>query len=160
MYNSITNAENLKEKSGGGDEPEITADHMRKWNKLIDFAKEKGYSGNRDLDHDPILRKKVFDEYNKANPNDSIPMTMVLPIQNEIQKYKAKTLEEIKGNMAKGINQLAPGSTVENFMKDISQVDGIFGQYTSKWKFPLGYFNGGKVGLGKFGKDAVKGLIK
>lgn len=135
MYNSITNAVSLKERNTGNDpQPlEITSDHLRKWNKLIDFAKEKGYAGNRELDHDPMLRKKIFDEFNKANPKDAIPISMVEPLQKEIQSYKTQALENIRKypDSYKG----DPNA----FMEGISQVDGIFGQKTSQWKFPDHY---------------------
>src|SRR5450631_3164460 len=126
MYNSQTVAQ-------GGDDnttpTPITSDQMSKWNKFIDFAKSKGYAGNAALDHDPTLRQKVFDQYNKANPNDAVSQDMVKPVQNEIQNYKQKALDNIKAN---------PGSytgKTDNFMPTISQVDGIFGQKTSQWSF-------------------------
>lgn len=128
--------------TGGGDETTptaITSDHMRRWNKLIDFAKQKGYSGLADLDHNPVLRQKVFDEYNKSNPNDYIPQEMVKPIQNEIQTYKQKALSDIKANPS-----TYPGNP-DNFMQGISQVDGIFGQKTSQWKFPQTYVDSAKT---------------
>jgi hypothetical protein len=127
---------------GGGDETPstpVTSDTMTKWNKLIDFAKAKGYAGLPDLDHNPVLRQKVFDEYNKANPNDTIPQEMVKPIQNEIQNYKQKALSDIKAN---------PGTYAgdpNSFMQGISQVDGIFGQKTSQWKFPQTYVDAAKT---------------
>lgn len=133
MYNATTVA-------GGGEEPTVTvtSEHMRRWNKLIDFAKEKGYSGLANLDHDPKLRQKVFDEYNKANPNETIPQDMVKPIQNEIQTYKQKALNDIK------VNPSSFQGKPEDFMKGISQVDGIFGQKTSQWKFPQTYVDSAK----------------
>lgn len=108
---------------------------MAKWNKLISFARSKGYAGKQELDHNPKLRQKVFDEYNKANPNDSVSQDLVQPIQNEIQKYRQSALQAIqsqKGNFDKGV-------TSTNFMNGISQTDGIFGQKTSQWAFPEAY---------------------
>lgn len=128
--------------TGGDDETtptKITSETMAKWNKLIDFAKQKGYAGLPDLDHNPILRQKVFDEYNKSNPNDAIPQEMVKPIQNEIQTYKQKALSDIKANPSS-----FPGKP-EDFMSGISQVDGIFGQKTSQWKFPQTYVDAAKT---------------
>ena len=121
--------------TGGGDDKPvpITSDTMRRWNNLIDFAKQKGYAGMADLDHNPDLRSKVFAEYNKANPDNSISEDLVKPIQNEIQNYKSQALENIKKNP-----DSFPGKP-EDFMKGISQVDGIFGQKTSSWKFPEAY---------------------
>lgn len=117
------------------DEPpvEITSEMMGKWNRLIDFAKKKGYAGKKELDHDVSLRKKVFSEFNKENPNDAIDEGMVKHYQNEIQKYKQKALGNIKAHPEsfKG----GEGS----FMPTISQVDNIFGQKTSQWKFPEAY---------------------
>lgn len=112
---------------------EITADHMNRWNKLISWSKEKGYAGRPELDHDENLRNKVFMEFNKANPDYAIPIELVKPIQNEIQAYKSKALDLIK--QGKGLFK----GEAKDFMKGISQVDGIFGQLTSQWAFPEAY---------------------
>lgn len=112
---------------------EVTSDHLSKWNKLIKFARERGYAGKVELDHDSKLRAKVFAEYNKAHPNDAISEAMVKPIQNEIQSYKQQALETIKAHP-----ESYPGNPA-NFMKGISQVDGIFGQLTSAFEFPSHY---------------------
>ncbi len=113
----------------------VTSDHMRRFNKLVDFAKSKGYAGKVELDHDPLLRKRVFAEYNASNPKDTISEDMVQPIQSEIQNYKQKALSAIQSN--KGL--MDKGTTSANFMKNISKVDNIFGQYTSQFKFPEAY---------------------
>lgn len=117
--------------------PEITSDHMRRWNKLIDFSKSKGYAGRPELDHNESLRQQVFNEYNKANPNDAIPYSpeFVGAIQNEMQTYKQKALSDIqksKGSMESGTN-------ANNFMSKISKSDNKIGQFTSQEKFPEAY---------------------
>lgn len=132
---------------------EVTADHMQRWNKLIDFAKAKGYAGKEELNHNPVLRQKVFDEFNKTNPNDAIPISMVKPIQIEMQKYRQSVLDNYKIGKA----AFPEGVTPENFMKDLSKEDNIFGSRTSSWKFPQGYFKGKQVeGLGKDAKKLVE----
>lgn len=145
--------------SGDGDAPEstpITADHMRRWNKLIQFAKDKGYAGKEELDHNPELRKKVFDEYNNANPDDTLSIDMVKPIQNEIQTYKKKAIENIKNG--KGEYK----GNIDGFMKGISQVDGLFGQKTSQWSFPTAYIEekGKKTAVGYAPKVDIDSLRK
>ncbi len=137
--------------------PEVTQDHMQRWNKLIDFAKQKGYSGKEELNHNPVLRQKIFDEFNKANPSDAIPMSMVKPIQTEMKKYRQSVLDDYKIGKA----AFPDGVTPENFMNNLSQEDNIFGSRTSSWKFPPGFFKGTQVqGLGKDAKKAVQSLMK
>lgn len=117
----------------GEKEQPMSPDAMRRWNKLIDFAKRKGYAGRQELDHDENLRKQIFQEYNKENPNDAVPIEIVKQVQNEIQTYKSNALKNIAAN---------PDSykgKPNNFMPTISQVDGIFGQKTSQWAFPEAY---------------------
>lgn len=124
-------------KKEGDDTPEskkpVTASHLKKWNKLIQFSKDRGYAGNPELDHNPVLRKKIFDEFNRAYPEDAITEDFVKPIQNEIQTYKQKALGDIRANPT------SYSGNPEHFMSGISQVDGIFGQKTSQWQFPLNY---------------------
>lgn len=98
LTNYLLAAKNGSDTGDDEPTPQVTSNHLNRWNKLIQFAKDKGYAGNPMLDHDTNLRKKIFDEYNKANPNDAIPETMVKPIQNEIQAYKQKALNDIKNN--------------------------------------------------------------
>ena len=115
--------------------PSMDAATMEKWNKLIEFAKKKGYSGLSDLDHNDSLRQKVFKEYNASNPENKVDYSIVKNVQNEIENYKQKALQAIdngKGAFDKGTNK-------SNFMSGISKVDGIFGSKTSSWQFPKSY---------------------
>lgn len=125
------------------DEEPVTPETMEKWNKLIKYAKDKGYSGLPELDHNPTLRQKIFDEYNKVNPNDQIPMSMVKPVQSEMQKYRQKVLDDFKVGKA----VFPKGVTPDNFMKNLSQEDNIFGIKTSSWQFPSAYINDKRIGF-------------
>lgn len=118
----------------------VTSGHLRKWNKLINFAKQKGYAGNPQLDHDPVLRQRVFDEFNKENPKDAITQDLVKPIQNVIQEYKSKALSDIKANPT------SYAGDPNNFMSGISQIDGIWGQKTSQWAFPENFIKNKETG--------------
>lgn len=120
----------------------ITPAMQVRWNKLIDFAKAKGYSGMPELDHNPALRQKVFDEYNKANPDDTVPISMVADVQREIQNIRNKSLAA----MQSGKYAAAPGVNPNNFMSSISKIDNIFGSKTSSWKFPSAYVEDKKTG--------------
>lgn len=135
-------------KSKEEPETEITADHMRRWNRLIDHAKAKGYAGRPELDHDENLRKKVWDDYNKANPNDALPYShgFVKSVQREMQKYKASASANLQGG--KGV--FDTGANASNFMSHISQEDGKWGQKSSQEKFPEAYIveKGQKTKLG------------
>lgn len=153
-FSALLNAQSYVE--GGGDDPVISADIMRKWNKLIDFAKQKGYAGKPELDHNPALRQKVFDEYNKLNPDDAIPISIVKSIQAEIKKYRQKVLDDVKAG--KGV--FPTGVTPDNFMKNISQEDNIFGQKTSQWAFPVGYYQGKEMGFAPKVDTQIQNLMK
>ena len=115
--------------------PSLTSEQMDRWNRLISYSKQKGYSGMAELDHNPALRQKVFAEYNKANPDSTVSLDMVKQVQDEIQNYKSKVLQAMSTGGAKGSEGVNPS----NFMKGISQVDGIFGSKTSSWQFPQAY---------------------
>lgn len=114
----------------------VTAEDMRRFNALILWSRKKGYAGKEELDHDPKLRQKVFDEFNKENPKDAFPIDRVQDIQREILAYKQKSLANIKDFIKKGFNPLAPGATPENYMSEVSKEDNIFGKYTSNFMFP------------------------
>lgn len=126
-----------------GDKPkeeesvEITSDHMRRWNKLIDHAKAKGYAGRPELDHDENLRKKIFDDFNRTYPEDAIPYSrsFIKSVQREMQKYKAGALTNIQRSKGEYDN----GANANNFMSHISQEDGKWGQKSSQEKFPDAY---------------------
>lgn len=113
----------------------ISSQDMAKWNQFIDYNKAKGYSGMKELDHDPALRAKIFNEYNKANPDKAVSQDMVSKVQEEIQNYKNKSLDAIQ----KGKQMLSEGVTPTNYMKGISKVDNVYGSKTSSWKFPEAY---------------------
>lgn len=126
----------------------VTADDMEKWNKLIAYAKLKGYAGQEALNHDPALRQRVFDEYNKANPNDAVPINRVQDYQDELLKYKQKTLNDKKA----GIKMELPA----NFMNGLSKSDNIFGSLTSQYSFPVGYWQGKKAGFAPKVDDQIQ----
>ncbi|MEO9210787.1 MAG: hypothetical protein ABI208_06800 [Ginsengibacter sp.] len=121
----------------------MSSDTMNRWNQFIAYAKQKGYSGMPQLDHDENLRQKVFKEYNAAHPNSQVDYSMVKDVQNEIQNYKQKALQAIKGGSA----SLSDGANQNNFMSGISPVDGIFGSKTSSWQFPSAYMNKKRLGF-------------
>ena len=122
--------------------PSLSSEMMQKWNNLITFAKSKGYSGMEELNHNAKLRQKVFDEYNAANPKDTLDQSIVQPVQDEIQNYKQKALQAIQS----GTGQIQGGGA-KNFMAGISKSDGIFGSKTSAWSFPSAYIQ--KAGVKK-----------
>lgn len=119
----------------------ISSETMSRWNRLIQFAKQKGYSGMEALNHDEKLRKRVFDEYNAANPDSPVDYSIVKDVQNEIQKYKQKALQAIQSG--KGSYS---GSNLNNFMSGTSKVDGVFGSKTSSWEFPSAYIKDASTG--------------
>lgn len=104
------------------------------WNDYIDWLDKNGVKGHPSLDHND-LGFKMIEQYRKVNPSTSITKDMVVPIQKEFSKYRDYALKQVD----KGEVQLAQGTTKDNFLKALSTVDGIPGQRTTSYKFPVGY---------------------
>lgn len=124
-------------QAGGGPGPapiKITNQNRQDWNDYIKFLDSKGLKGNPSLDHND-LGMKMIDEYRKENPNTTISRDMVIPIQQEFSKYRDWALNQVKQGKA----QLQNGVTPDKFLSALSIVDGIPGQRTTSYTFPLGY---------------------
>lgn len=104
------------------------------WNAFIDFLESKGIKGNPQLDSNK-LGNQYLNEFIKENPKTSLSESLIVPIQNDFQNYRKFALERIK----KGEAKFGIGVNEDNFMKNLSNVDGIVGQYTSQVKFPPEY---------------------
>jgi len=91
-----------------------------------------------------IMKIAAITDESKINPNTPITREIIPTIQKEFSKYRDWSLEEVKA----GRSALSEGVTPENYMRALSIVDGIPGQRTTSFKFPLSYmqtFNNGKL---------------
>lgn len=124
-------------------EPQVDNHIREEWNKFLDFLDKKGMRGKPELDKND-LGGKMIDEYRKINPNTPIKRELIPAIQKEFGRYRDWSLGEVKA----GRSALSEGVTPENYMRSLSIVDGIPGQRTTSFKFPLSYmqtFNNGKL---------------
>jgi len=111
----------------------VSPDVKGEWNKFVDFLDDKGLKGNTKLNFgDTQMIELAISEFQKNNPNTTISMDIVSDIQNEISIYREKVLVAVQQGKAK----FAPGVTPENFMMNLSKVDGRAGSLTTKFKFP------------------------
>lgn len=125
----------MKKQMGG---TSITPQHMKDWNAFTQYAKQKGYSNNPDLD---IKTKNVgeqyLNEYRKINPTTSIDYNMVQPIQQSLQDYRNSSLANIKA----GRGSFAPGTNENNYLSRLSKVDNWLGTNTINSQFPSAYID-------------------
>lgn len=137
MYDPITATAALA--SQGGDPGDPTAPPVdnktrQDWNDYVDWLDKKGLKGHPSLDHNE-KGFQMIDQYRKENPGTTVSREMVTPIQQEFSKYRDYAL----GQIQKGGGAFAPGTNKDNFLRALSTVDGIPGQRTTSYKFPLGY---------------------
>ncbi len=104
------------------------------WNKYVDWLDNIGLKGAPELDKND-LGGAMLDRYKKEHPETSVSRETIDDIQREFARYRAWVLEEVKAGRA----NLTPGTTPESFMKKLSQIDGIAGQFTTSHKFPDQY---------------------
>lgn len=114
--------------------PPITNQNRNDWNLFVDWLEKKGVKGKAELDSNE-LGNKYLAQYIKETPTTSLTVDLIKPIQNDFQDYRTFAINEVKnkrGNFGVGVDE-------SNFMKNLSNIDGLIGQYTSQVKFPLEY---------------------
>jgi len=129
----------LASQVGPGDpSPKVKVDNKLRnaWNDYVNFLSTKGLKGHPSLDHNG-LGFKMIDEYRKLNPDTPLTKDMVIPIQQDFSNYRDWTL----GQINKGGGQFGPGVNKDNFLKQLSVVDGIPGQRTTAFQFPKSYLD-------------------
>jgi hypothetical protein len=111
----------------GGEDPtnppkqyrRLNPQQMTEWNGFLDFVKQQGAQGSKNLDmKNKKLGAQLFDKYKATNPNLSIDYSWVPDVQNEF-------------NMANSWSKKKAGY----LMADPSKVDGWFGSKTSQQYF-------------------------
>lgn len=152
----INNLEDLYSAMGGGDDDKpVTNQQRQDWNSYTEYLKKRGMAGDPKLDKNN-LGKNMLAQYIKENPNTSLTLDSVIPIQHDFANYRQWSLDQIK----QGKMEFAPGTTQENYMRELSRIDGIPGQYTTRHKFSNEYLktfeNGKEVSTENKGFSTVK----
>lgn len=108
----------------------------REWNKYVNHLQAKGLRGNPVLDKDGAWNV-ALEQYRKENPTTILTKEKIPIIQKEFQNYRQYVLDKIK----QGKGQFAVGTNENNFMQDLSKVDGVAGSLTTKHSFPDEFLN-------------------
>jgi len=124
----------MEDEKKGGDEPQVTNQLRKDWNDYVAYLDRKGLKGKPELDKNNF-GFKVLEDYRKENPETTITKETIPVIQKEFSNYRDYSLSKIKAGKA----GFAPGVTEENYMRALSIVDGIPGQRTTSYSFPLEY---------------------
>ena len=136
-------------KTLGEDDPKKNAEVSTKlrndWNNYTTWLKGKGMQGHPSLDKND-LGGQMIDQYQKENPTMGINRAAVVPIQQELSKYREYAINELRNKRAMLTDAqnpngrfVTPNENLDSFMKDLSQVDGIAGQRTTSHPFPDEY---------------------
>ncbi len=118
----------------GKSDPPLSNKNRQDWNNYITWLKGQGLAGNPALDKGGY-GIQVLQHYIKNNPNTSLTVDMVQPIQSDFSNYRNYALDQIKsgkGAFAQGVNE-------SNFMQELSQLDNYAGSKTTKHFFPREY---------------------
>lgn len=146
----------------GPDKPvtKVTPELRSDWNNFIDYLDKKGVKGNPSLDDkDKAMGKQYLNEYLKANPNSKLSYDVVPAIQQDFQDIRANGLKDIRAGKVK-IDGL---KSEDEFMQNLSPVDGWLGSMTTSHKFPTAVSTNKNTGERKdFGTnlDAYEALVK
>jgi len=124
--------------------PIVVDDKIRgEWNKFQDFLTQRKLAGAVSLDNrDTQLGRKILDEYRKVNPSTPLTYDHIAPIQNSLNNYRMNAWKLVQAGKA-----TSDAKTLDEFMPNLSQVDGWLGSKTSQVKFPLSIMNGKVVGF-------------
>lgn len=119
-----------------GDPPQVTNQTRSDWNNYTKWLQKRGMSGDPKLDTNN-LGNNMLKKYIAENPETTLTPELVAPIQHDFANLRHFLIDNVKKN--KG--EFAPGVTEDNFMQELSQVDGYPGSLTSKHSFPSEYMN-------------------
>lgn len=141
MITSVEQFEKVRDSmgNGGGGEGDptpapVTNEQRQGWNQYVQFLKKRGIAGDPKLDTNG-LGKNLFNQYLKENPNSPLTPDSIIPIQHDFANYRQWAINNIKA----GKGAFADGTNEDNFMKELSRVDGYPGQYTTRHEFPKEY---------------------
>jgi len=113
------------------------------WNRFVGFAKERGIAGSPDLDiRDKNMGKNLMDDYIKTNPNTTLRYDSIPAIQQNLQDYRQQAWNRVQQHKAE-----SDAKSYDEFMPNLSQVDGWLGSKTSQATFPSVILNGKNMGF-------------
>lgn len=115
-------------------EPIVDNNLRKAWNDYTMWLSKQGMRGKPELDKGG-LGFLMIDKYRKEHPETPISKEVIPVIQKEFGNYRQYAIDQIK----KGKASFAPNTNEQNFMKDLSIVDGIPGQRTTSFSFPESY---------------------
>jgi hypothetical protein len=117
---------------------------MNAWNHFINFLQKEGLSGSSKMNN-VDFSKSIFDKYKKLNPSSVLTYDHTFSIQKAIRNYKEESIDKMKSGEIKKSDDIK--DDYSNFMPwvDGTDDDGIIGQYTSLFKFPLKYMGDGRT---------------
>lgn len=125
-----------------GDEPVITNKERLAWNDYVKYLDKKGIKGKPELDKDG-LGFKALEDYRKEHPDTPITKELIPVIQKDFSKYRDYSLDIIKNKKVDPQTghrmTFGPGVTEDNFMTNLSQVDGYPGSKTTSFAYPNYY---------------------
>lgn len=155
-----TSEDNKKEKQPQEDKSakavaeNITDQNRKDWNDYYSYLKKNNLSGSDKLDAgngNDNAGIKQLQTYIKSNPNTSLTPELIPAIQKDFSNYRQFALNDIKS----GHSAFGDGVNEDNFMKELSVVDGLPGSKTTKHFFPERYMNEMNKGFAKTGESAM-----
>ncbi len=126
-------------------EPEITNKHREDWNNYVLWLEKIGMKGDPRLDEGGLGNQLLQSYIKDVNPKSSLSVDIVAPIQKDLSQYREWSLSEVKA----GRRALGEGVTEDNFLKDLSIVDGYAGHKTTSYMFPRIYMEVAEKGKKK-----------
>lgn len=124
-----------KDNKVKGDSTKVTTKQQKDWNDYVAWLDSKGIKEHPDLNKgngDDNNGVQVLKKYIQTHPNTTLTPDIVPHIQQAFVDMRNHFLDEVK----KGNMKLDKGTTSDNFLKDLSSVDGVPGAKTTKYKFP------------------------
>lgn len=113
--------------------PKLTPKQKEAWNKFIDFVATQKMTGHPSLDQrNKNVGMGLLQTFNLKNPDSALPLEIVPIVQRELNDYRNEALAKWKSGKAviEGVK------TDEDFMPNLSAVDGWPGTKTLSSKFP------------------------
>lgn len=116
------------------EDPALTPQAKSKWNQFVDYLDKSGYKGNALLDdRNKGLGVRLMNQYKNINPSFDLNYEQVKQVQQELQDYRSKVVQDYKAGKVKIDGIKSP----DEFMADLSPADGWLGSKTSSHKFPV-----------------------
>ena len=144
MEKSISDLKTLGEEDPKKNE-EVSNKLRQDWNNYTTWLRAKGMQGHPSLDKND-LGGQMIDQYQKENPTTSVNRASIVPIQQELSKYRDYSINELRNKRAVLSDAqnptgrfVTPNENLDGYMRDLSKIDGIAGQRTTSYQFPDRY---------------------